>query len=290
MHPTELLQNIRDHSGGTYFSYAEIDREKPGVSFSERFHTRKDFVVPRQYIGVDQYFSALSFLEPRRSNDTVGGWMKLLFADLDGARPQDCDPLPSVAWETSYESYQAVWWLSKPIEIYGEWADLNRRLTYHVGADRGGWMGSKLLRIPGSYNWKRGGQRGHILPVFNLAYDPAELDVLFSPARKAAPAPVWGDHPEPLAAREREWLLRLHWPQLGLRARSMLSQLAVPDRSLHIIRCINELDKLHPNDIFQLIWVQPWNKWENNPGRLWQEIMNVVEYPNPTQERTVDNG
>lgn len=279
---TQLIKEIWHYSGGTYGSFAEIDRYKGGY-FSERFHVRREVdAIPRQIVGVDQYFSALTFFEQRRSNDTTVG-PGLLFADLDAVDPHDLAIKPSAAWETSPGSYQAVWWLTASIGEYGEWADLNRRMTYHVGADRGGWMGSKLLRVPGSYNFKRatpgGVPKGNLLWHTNNQFDARDLEKALDPLKNRQENSSSTEHPALLEPREREWLVRALWPQIGLRGRYMLSKALVPDRSLHIVQTINELNngRLTPENVFQLIWVQPWCKWRpDKPETLWAEVCRVM--------------
>src|SRR5680860_1218868 len=105
----------------------------------------------------DVYWAPLGFSAPERQNKTAAGFA-VLFADIDDGRVVKIGgEMPSYLWRTSPGMYQAVWLLDSPIETYEEWADLNRRLTYWLEADRGGWMGSKVLRVPGSLNVKRSG-------------------------------------------------------------------------------------------------------------------------------------
>ena len=281
---TALLREIWYYSGGTYGSLAEINRDQGGI-FRERFLTAHggDLLHGPQVVGTDQYFSALTFSEPRRSNDTVVA-PGLLFADLDSVDPHLLQIKPSAAWETSPQSYQAVWWLKAAIMEYGVWADLNRRMTYHVGADHGGWMGSKLLRVPGSYNFKRessaGVPRGSLLWCTNDQYDARDLDKALSPSEKRQEKSSSSQAlPALMSAKEREWLVRTKWPQIGLRGRYMLSRVQVQDRSLHIIQTIHELNngKLNPEEVFQLIWVQPWCKWRpDKPEVLWEEVQRIM--------------
>ena len=76
-----------------------------------------------------------------------------LYADLDGVDPTEITPRPTIAWESSADRYQALWKLKKRVkpEVLNE---LNKRLTYLVGADKSGWDLTQVLRIPGTYNYK----------------------------------------------------------------------------------------------------------------------------------------
>ena len=229
---------------------------------------------------VDLYFTPLKFNGKRANANAVD--MGVLFADLDPVYPADISPLPSLAWETSPGMYQAVWYLSKPVSNYDKWASVNQRLTYHLKADKGGWMGSKLLRWPGSLNWKRFDGKvvpvGQMIMVSEITYDFDELDAQLPPISRPGPLiPASAAHPTPLTPSDREWLLRRNWEALSLRGRSMITKSRVSDRSLHIVRTIHELLAcgLSDDQTFHMVWVQPWNKWRTDrhaPGILWKEV------------------
>lgn len=95
---------------------------------------------------------------------------KLLWSDLDEIDPRGLDPQPTIAWESSPNRYAALWKLDKTMS-----EDLNRALSYHVGADKSGWDLTQVLRIPGSANYKYGpkGVPGRLLwgngPTHELA-------------------------------------------------------------------------------------------------------------------------
>jgi hypothetical protein len=73
-----------------------------------------------------------------------------LWADLDAVDPRKLGALkPTIAIETSLRRFAGLWLTDGVAEV-----SLNKRLTYHLGADRGGWCFTKLLRLPGSRNHK----------------------------------------------------------------------------------------------------------------------------------------
>jgi len=75
---------------------------------------------------------------------------KLLWADLDEANPNELNMKPTVALESSPGRYVGFWQLDD-----GEMTeDLNKRLTYYLGADHGGWDLTQVLRVPGTTNYK----------------------------------------------------------------------------------------------------------------------------------------
>lgn len=79
-----------------------------------------------------------------------------IWADLDLVSPGDLQahsvPAQCVV-ETSPGKYQAFWRLDKvlPPDIR---EDYSKRMTYYVGADKGGWACNKLMRVPLTKNFK----------------------------------------------------------------------------------------------------------------------------------------
>jgi hypothetical protein len=227
----------------------------------------------------DLFFTPLSFSSPGRNNDHVE-LPGVLFADLDAAPELPEAIPPSVLWETSPGMKQAVWYLDKPIEDYNTWADLNQRLTHYTGADPGGWMGSKVLRVPGSVNWKRRafGSLTYFEP--SQVYTAKSFDNML-PVLSAPAVPIDEDHPHLVDPKERQWLLRTYWPQISLRGRSMIRKERVNDRSLHIVRTARELlaGGLGEEAVFHLLWTAPWNKWRTDrhrPDQLWTEVQRAA--------------
>lgn len=131
----------------------------------------------------DLFFCPNLFESPNRSAQTVAWNQRVLYADLDGVDPNDIDPeyKPTMAWETSKNSYQAVWLLGQDGIGLSDEGGENHRLTFYLGADKTGWDCTQLLRVPGRVNHKadRGGYRGRLLwdngPRYNDADDFADL-------------------------------------------------------------------------------------------------------------------
>lgn len=96
----------------------------------------------------DVYFCANGFTAPSRRAEFVARGV-FLFADLDGANPREIRWEPTIVIESSPRRYVALWRVDQPISD-----TLNKRMTYAVQADRGGWDCTQLLRYPGTYNWK----------------------------------------------------------------------------------------------------------------------------------------
>ena len=111
-------------------------------SFEEKFPSSKYNI----------YFCATPFMNPRRKKSYVIG-SRLLWADLDPVNPRTCDFKPQIAWKSSDERYACLWVLDQfyPSDIIEQ---RNKAMSYNVGADKGGWDLTQVLRLPGTINHK----------------------------------------------------------------------------------------------------------------------------------------
>jgi len=98
------------------------------------------------------YFCPTPFIRDQRKKSYVVG-SKLLWADLDHVNPRDCEHKPQIAWKSSDERYASLWILD---EFYPTDAieQRNKAMSYSVGADKGGWDLTQVLRVPGTINHK----------------------------------------------------------------------------------------------------------------------------------------
>lgn len=103
----------------------------------------------------DIYWSTQLFELPVRREDTAMTEMAL-FADLDKVDPSTLDEYPpTIAWQTSPGSYQALWVAGQGDFLGSSWpGNENQKMTYFTGADAGGWHTTKLLRVPFTTNYK----------------------------------------------------------------------------------------------------------------------------------------
>ena len=271
----ELMEQVQARSGHPE-DRGTIAMLSRNPSDSGRF-VEKPFGHTRyQPHGCDLFWTPLRFKGGRRSNENVR-LPAVLFADGDDAPIPHIEP--SLMWWTSTGNWQAIWYLSEAIDDYEVWADLNRRLTYHLNADRGGWMGSKLLRVPESVNWKRR-DFGRMALNTGREYAWASLDRELPVITEWRVMSADGEHPSLLAENESMMLIAKQWNKLSLRSRSKLMADRVRDRSMHIIivaRLLKE-DDIDPVVAFHMLWWRPWNKWRvdrERPDRLWYEIQAV---------------
>lgn len=134
----------------------------------------------------DLYWSASLYEQPIRREDTAMT-EHALWADLDKVDPSTLDDYPpSVAWETSPGSYQALWIAQRGDFLGASWpGNENQKMTYMTGADLGGWFTTKLLRIPFTTNHKPEHRRedgsypaGKLLWIDGPRYEPGDFKTL----------------------------------------------------------------------------------------------------------------
>lgn len=119
-----------------------------------------------QYIQKQQIQNHVWFCVSLLKTDTFGPIKdqclpgSFIWADLDAVTPEELQlksvPATSIT-ETSPARYQAFWRLDSlvPPDIR---EDLSRKVTYYVGADKGGWACNKLMRVPYTINHKYEGK------------------------------------------------------------------------------------------------------------------------------------
>ena len=254
-----------------YRIFATIDENKRYAEEARHIGGPVSATFEAQRPRMDWYFTPLVFTRPQRANEYATG-RSVLFADLDQA-PVPPDLRPTAVWQTSQGSLQALWALSSSPD-YDTWADLNKRLTYYAGADKGGWPGAKLLRVPGTINWKRGGVLGRWIewnPYVEHSFD--RLDRLLPTVAQEATISI-ERMPEVPAGQEN-----VPWDVCPLYVRSMILKQGVSDRSMTIWKAASVLAKagVTPEDAFALLWFAPWNKWKHKPARLWTDICRAYQ-------------
>jgi len=192
------------------------DRRAPGDKaldgFTERFYPypgsaafaegilRQQADRPRR----ETYFCA-HLLRPgaRARSKATAADVTALWSDLDRATVPTGPLAPTALVQSSPNRTQGYWRLSRPLPP-AEAEALNRRLTYHLGADPGGWDLTQLLRPPGFPNRKR--ERETTVEIVSIddarTVDPDELDRLLPPAPAtsassagSAAATLSGDEP-----------------------------------------------------------------------------------------------
>jgi hypothetical protein len=104
--------------------------------------------------GRDAYFGVHLFRKPGTRRAEHANRILALWVDGDGARVPESWPQPTAVVESSPGRHHFYWRLTRPIEPQ-EAAQLNRRLCYGMGGDKGKWGLGTVLRAPGTLNYKR---------------------------------------------------------------------------------------------------------------------------------------
>lgn len=217
----------------------------------------------------DLYFSAARFVSRgRRIRDVLPS--QWLWADLDSVDPVFLEEdylTPTLAWESSPGRYQCLWRLTKPLDPQIQ-TKLNRRLSLAIGADRGGWDLTQVLRPVGTRNFKYDPIADVTLLWHNeeLIYEPGQVrDAVWRIEEEEAAAD--GKVRETTAARQvRVAKERVSRTRIPARARRLLrtppEMVVVGERSGRLW----ELERLladaglNKDEIFDLVWPTPWNK------------------------------
>jgi len=224
--------------------------------------------------GVDLYFCPTTLKDTRRTKDNVlpSVW---LWQDLDEADPRHLEHLkPTIAWESSPKRYQGLWKLEEPREpeILER---LNKALAKVVGADQGSWILTKVLRVPGTLNYKYS-------PTAKVKMLWDDGDVFSSrELRKQLPL-----EKEPVKVDEGgdyDVVVKKHYSKLNHKLKRLLFETKPikGQRSDMLWYLEHELIKLGipTDDVYSLIKGSPWNKYKGRSDediRLKSEISKIA--------------
>lgn len=209
--------------------YGTIARKRHGV-WTERYVRNHGPRIAGSDVD-DLYFTATLFSAPdhRAEHALPSRW---LLADLDEAHPWALAIPPTLAWQTSRHHFQCLWLLDRPL-AREPFEDLNKRLTYYLGADHTGWDVGQLLRIPGSVSTKHGYRhRVRLLRTDRCVYRYEELAALVPDAPVTA-GTTGAAPPLPEASHDAAGVLARY--KLRTSDRRLLTQTQrVSDRSGHL--------------------------------------------------------
>lgn len=278
-----LLRLWKDQPGKWFFL---CTKDRTG-EWKDHPFKRSDFqTIPRfieQNSDKDLYFCPHGFSKDRRLK-RYAEIPKILWADLDESDPRQAnDFLPSIAWESSPGRYAAIWRLTSYMS-----EELNRRLTYHLKADPGGWDLTQVLRLPGTTNYKYESKpKVKLLWMDGPEHDPKIIESRLPTQAKRrdvdAATGIYKKYEKHFSGWLRRTLLRGK-PKHGKRS-EVLWKLA------------NELIEAgcSHDEAFELLRVSPWNKFStrsNGDEQLRREIdkatsqhIRVEDDENPKGER-----
>jgi len=149
----KILERIYPEQGWAFFAFGKDDRfgQSPFYYPSGLQEALDKAVQYNKWANVwfcPHLFDDNSRKKPNALPDVWAAWV-----DKDLGNLHELQPKPTVCWTTSELKYQALWILKEPTtpQIIEQ---VNKHLTATTGSDSGGWALTKLLRIPGSMNYK----------------------------------------------------------------------------------------------------------------------------------------
>ena len=213
----------------------------------------------------DIYFCPHGFSRPKRRKE-FAVLPKLLWADLDEVDPRECKLKPTIAFESSPGRFVGLWIVDKTIE-----EDINRRLTYFLDADHGGWDLTQVLRVPGTTNYKYSST-----PKVRILYDDGpsyKLNALI----KKLPEEETHENLDASEVYERYQKMLAPW----LRRELMTQNVPTGKRSEMIWKLEHALLEagLSKDETFVLIKASGWNKFKGRSSedeQLRRELDKVV--------------
>lgn len=213
----------------------------------------------------DIYWAPAVFAKRSRRGEAVNT-VDTLWADLDESNPASLPKhlKPTAAWESSPGRYQALWTLTHELPATAQ-SELNQRLTYAIGADKGGWDLGQVLRIPGTRNHKYATRpevkllyiNGHKLDPVALSEDLPEI---------SGPRLVGQNLPDPLL------LLRRYKHKLKARAHELIkarrAEQGTRSDRLWELECLLAEAGMQQNEIVAVVQATVWNKFEGRNNEI----------------------
>lgn len=265
-----ILQRIWRAQAGQWFC---VSTKSASKKWRDNFFKRSELAKVDAFIednrDKDLYFCPHGFSKPERRKE-YAVTPHLLWSDLDEVNPAKIKLKPTIAIESSVGRFVGLWLLD------GDMTEaLNRRLSYHIGADRSGWDFTQVLRIPGTTNYKYVSMpRTRILWSDGHTYTVKELERTL-PRLKDEEKRDTSDASE---VYKRVQNKLPHW----LRKALMKGQPKVGQRSDMLWKMENDLIEagLTTEEAFVLIKSSSWNKFagrRNEDEQLERELDKIVK-------------
>lgn len=216
------------------------------------------------------YWCPTVFKERKRVKENVEPKINVLWADLDEVHPSEFELTPTIAWESSPGRYQCLWLLDKSIKS-DKAEKINRKLTYAIGADKGGWDLTQVLRIPGLRNWKyKKGPKGRLLWNDEGAYEPKEVSRFLKALNNQLDNHVADEEGGHTTSVDEDVsrILKRYSRTLPSKVYELFftpdDDVSVGERSdrLWELECLLAEAGVKTKDIISLVKMSPWNKFE----------------------------
>lgn len=257
-----LITRIWQDQPGKYFC---VSTKSASKRWRDTFFRRAQFREVESFIrennDKDIYFCPHGFSEKQRK-EQYAVMPNLLWADLDEADPREVKFKPTIAIESSPGRYVGLWMIDKALDT----KSTNRRLTYAIGADKGGWDLTQVLRVPGTTNYKyQSTPRVRILWTDGPNYTLKDIKRKL-PAEEEVDE-TDGDALEVYNKYEKEF-------PAWMRRELLNGRPSQGKRSEMIWKLVNTLAEVgvSKDDMFILLKASPWNKFEGRDHQLRKEI------------------
>ena len=134
---------------GTHFFLGLKER---AAGFTQHAFRREEFKHVVDWIdahrSVDVYWCIGGFNGPHRLEEYAAP-SQFLWADCDTVDPRELREEPTIVWQSSPGHYHALWECDRAVP-----KSLRKGFNDHIGGDKGGWAITKVLRVPGTRNFK----------------------------------------------------------------------------------------------------------------------------------------
>ena len=248
----------------------------------------------------DLYWSPMVYDRPRRIKHAATD-TDLLWSDLDEADPRKLPEhlKPTAWWETSPGRFQALWVTNgKPMSPKTQQM-LNQKLTYAIGADKGTWNLTRVLRLPGLPNHKYKDVRVSKAHVNGRAPNPIELTLALDHIKLSGGGETLETPLATATLPSPESVFKKKRRQISGRAKQMLNAREPSgDRSERLweLECLLAESGLSEAEIASLVRRSAWNKFRDRHDEveiLLREARKAVNHVGDNARRTrrnTDNG
>lgn len=205
----------------------------------------------------DVYFCPHGFTRPRRLKE-YAVLPTMLWADLDEVDPRNLGKLkPTIAIESSPGRFVGLWITDEQVT-----EELNRRLTYHINADRGGWDLTQVLRVPNTRNFKY-----ETTPTVKLLWDDGPEYEVASLERRIPKVKVQSVGEGGVADVLKKYPDLPRELMTNLFSDRVHQVRGITDRSKVLWKLGQQLvnEGVTPDDLFVILKACKWNKFKERP-------------------------
>jgi len=291
----EMMQAIYGDNEG----FAVLAYGGSGLPWKQRFYHYPDkldsFLEDAEYHSsyTNIYFCPHLFTGKNKRKESAAP-VQALWMDKDEGPVKDIKPKPTYCWMTSEGKHHALWLLNKPTDP--EEAEIVvRYITYTTpGADRGCWNLGRVIRFPGSTNYKYyPPEEGELLWNNGPTYDISELEPKQKSEMEHVVEKLAEEGPPPLPKKVPSFTdaVIAYGQRIPSTVWSLLREVPGPleDWSGNLWkmeRMLLEAD-VPPIYTFAIVRDSPWNKYKRDSRpekQLWEEIHKANLEKGPYQE------